>query len=158
MPPSPPHTLADFLAKYDPPIASRARACRAKPRKLLPTACEFIYDNYNALVIGDAPTERASDAIISIALYPKWVTLFFLQGASLSDPHGLLKGRGKQARSIVIDDPADLDSPGIRALIAAAIEDAEPPFPDRGKIKTIIKSISTKQRPRRPKPRVKRNA
>ena len=33
-------------------------------------ALELVYDNYNALAIGYAPTERTSEAIFSIALFP----------------------------------------------------------------------------------------
>jgi hypothetical protein len=34
-------------------------------------AIELVYDNYNALVIGYGPTERASDALIFLAVYPR---------------------------------------------------------------------------------------
>src|ERR1039458_9537409 len=64
----------------------------------LPGAVQLVYDNYNALVIGFGPSERASEASFSIVLYPRWVTLFFLQGAGLPDPRRLLKGSGKVVR------------------------------------------------------------
>jgi hypothetical protein len=37
---------------------------------------ELVYDNYNALAIGFGQTERVSDVIFSIAVYPRWVGLF----------------------------------------------------------------------------------
>jgi len=49
-------------------------------RARLPGAVELVYDNHNALAIGFGPTERASDAVFSIALFPRWVSLFFLRG------------------------------------------------------------------------------
>ena len=49
----------------------------------------------NALAIGFGPTERASEAIFSIAVFPRWVSLFFLQGAGLPDPDGILQGEWK---------------------------------------------------------------
>ena len=102
---TPPETQLDgFLAKYTPEIAALAKDIRAKMRKRLPGAFELVYDNYNALAIGFGPSERASDAIFSIALFPRWVSLFFLQGAGLLDPHKVLKGKGKQARHIVVHD------------------------------------------------------
>ena len=61
-----------------PEIGALAKAILGKMRKRLPRAVELVYDNYNALVIGFGPTERASDAIFSIAVYPRWVSLFFL--------------------------------------------------------------------------------
>jgi len=68
-------------------------------RKKFPRAEVMVYYNY-ALAIGFGPSERASDAVFSIVLYPRWVNLFFLQGAGLPDPHKLLKGSGKLVRSI----------------------------------------------------------
>ena len=84
--PAPEIQLDAFLDKYTPPVATLARACLAKMRARLPGAVQLVYDNYNALAIGFGPSERASEAIFSIALYPRWVTLFFLQGAALPDP------------------------------------------------------------------------
>ena len=135
-----------FLAKYDPRVASIAKRALTKIRALLPGAIELVYDNYNALVVGFGPSERASDAVMSIALYPRWVTLFFLDGRSLADPMKLLKGSGARVRHIVLDSADDLDGAGIRALIAQAKADAS--FGVRRRL--VIKSIAKKQRPRRP--------
>src|SRR5580704_14521591 len=92
--------LARFIDKYTLEIASLARTILAKMRKRYPTAIELVYDNYNALAIGFGPTERPSEAIFSIALYPKWVSLFFLQGAVLPDPEKKLQGSGNVAKHI----------------------------------------------------------
>ena len=119
----------------------------------MPGAHELVYDNYNALVIGFGPTERASDAVLSLALYPRWVTLFFLFGATLPDPLGLLKGSGKQVRSIRLETASIVDTPGVRALIDAALAEADPPMPLRSRGRVIIKSVSANQRTRRPKAR-----
>jgi hypothetical protein len=142
--------LAGFLAKYTPDVADLARAALVQVRTLLPGAVEMVYDNYNALVIGFGPTERASHAIISIALYPRWVNLFFLHGAGLPDPRRLLKGSGKQVRHIRLEDEATLDRPAVRALIASALERAPEPWDETNPGQLVIKSISAKQRPRRP--------
>jgi len=109
----------------------------------------LVYDNYNALAIGFGPTERASDVVFSIAVFPRWANLFFLQGARLPDPHKLLNGSGKQARSIRLDSAELLDQPELLALIdAEAARLGLEPGAGSGKI--VIKSISAKQRPRRP--------
>ena len=47
------------------------RAVRAKLRKRLKGALEFVYDNYYSLVIGFGPSERPSEAIFSIVLLPE---------------------------------------------------------------------------------------
>ena len=89
-----------FLAKYDPPIEKEARAARRALRKAMPTAFELVYDNYNALVFAFGASEKAGDIVMSIALYPRWVTLFFLHGATLDDPESLLEGSGKTIRGV----------------------------------------------------------
>jgi hypothetical protein len=142
--------LEDFIAKYSPEIGALARAALAKMRARLPGAIELVYDNYNALAIGFSPTERTSDAIFSIALWPRWVSLFFLQGAGLPDPHRLLQGSGKVARHIVLESAEDLDKPAIQELIASALERARVPLDGAGVSRLVIKSVSTRQRPRRP--------
>ncbi len=144
--------LARFIGRYTPAIGRLARAVLAKMRKRLPGAVELVYDNYNALAIGFGPSERASDAVFSIALFPRWVSLFFLHGAKLSDPHKLLKGSGKQARHIVLDHAEVLDEPAVQALIAQALGRAATSLDGAG-ARIVIKSVSANQRPRRPRGR-----
>ena len=144
--------IASFLAKYAPELAAAGKASRARMRKRVPGGTEFVYDNYNALVFGYGPTERPSDAVLSLALMPRWVTLCFLKGAKLDDPKNLLKGEGTIVRNMHLSSPAHLDDPDVERLIEAAIAAASPGFPADGREpQTVIKSISAKQRPRRPK-------
>ena len=140
-----------FIARFTPEVAARARACRAALRRRLPTATELVYDNYQALAIGYAPGERSSEAIVSIAVFPRAVRLCFLYGVGLPDPEGLLRGEGNRVRSLVLDDAATLDAPAVADLLAAALAQSQHPLPGEGKGRTIVKSISAKQRPRRPK-------
>jgi hypothetical protein len=142
--------LDDFIAKYSPQVAGLARAALGKMRARLPGAIELVYDNYNALAIGFSPTERTSDAIFSIALWPRWVSLFFLQGACLPDPNRLLKGSGKVARHIVLKEAEDLYNPAVQELIANALKSARTPLRATGVGRVVIKSVSARQRPRRP--------
>jgi len=44
--------LAEFIDKFDPAHAKLIRQCRVELRKLMPTAIELVYDNYNFFVIG----------------------------------------------------------------------------------------------------------
>jgi len=142
--------LESLISRYAPDVAACARRALASMRKRLPGAVELVYDNYNALVIGFGPSERASQAIFSIALYPRWVNLFFLQGASLSDPAGRLRGNGKFVRNIVLRDASELDEPEVRKLIDQAIRRAPHPIDGRSRRRLVIRSISAQQRPRRP--------
>lgn len=139
-----------FIAKFEDGVAAQIRAARAIMRPLLPGALELVYDNYNALAIGYGPTERQADIIFSIAAYPRWISLFFVGGPRLEDPKALLKGEGSRVRHIVLDQPERLLDPDVRALMGQALRLAGTPLdPDQAE-RTVIKSVSAKQRPRRP--------
>jgi hypothetical protein len=140
--------LDSFIAKYSPEIVAQAQACLKILRARLPHAIQLVYDNYNALAIGFSPTERASDGIFSLALYPKYLRLFFLQGTRVPDPDHLLEGSGNAVRSILLSAPSDLNRPDIRDLMATAMETAKISFDPGVKGKLIIRSVSAKQRPR----------
>lgn len=142
--------LGHFLDAYTPDIAQLARKALAKLRKRLPHAIEMVYDNYNALACGFGPDERVSNVIFSIALYPKHINFFFLQGAKLPDPDGLLQGEGSTVRHIRLEDETTLDRPDVKAMMSTAMEMAKVPFDKDTKYKLVIKSVSAKQRPRRP--------
>ena len=148
--PSPAAQLDGFLDKFTPDVAAQARTALRKMRARLPGALELVYDNYNALAIGFSPTDRTSDAIFSIALFPRWVSLFFLiNGTRLRDPDCCLEGGGKQARHIKLKDGA-CSTPAVQDLIAQALElSPNRSIPSQPR-RLIIKSISAEQRPRRP--------
>jgi hypothetical protein len=148
--PTPAQQLRSFLAKFDPRVAASARAALAQLRKKLPGATEIVYDNYNALAIGFGPGDKASEAIFSIAVFPRWVSLFFLQGAKLPDPDKVLKGSGTRSRHIVLTHPKILEQPAVKKLMALALKSAKKPLEPKQRRRLIIKSVSAKQRPRRP--------
>ena len=147
--------LNRFIARYTPDIARLARGALTRMRKRLPTAHQLVYDNYNACGIGFSPTERASDVIFSIVLYPQRVSLFFLQAmkSNLQDPQRLLQGNGSLVRFIPLDSPAQIESAAVQRLMNQALLAARVPLSRTGKGKLIIKSISARQRPRRPAPK-----
>jgi hypothetical protein len=142
--------LAGFMAKFSDEISDLADKILGEMRKLYPTALELVYDNYNALAIGFGPTERSSEAIFSIALFPRWVSLFFLQAKGLPDPEKVLRGNGSVARHIVLPSAAMLYTPAVQELMREALTRAKVPLDPRGEHRLIIKSVSAKQRPRRP--------
>ena len=152
--PSPARQLAGFIAKFSPAIAKDARAALARLRALMPgSAVRFVYDNWNGLVIGFGPNERASDAIVSILVTPDHLTLCFINdGPSLPDPGRLLQGSGNVVRHLRLASPRDLDRAPIRALVRAAIAQSDVPFARGIRSPLVIKSISPKQRPRRKTP------
>jgi len=125
-------------------------AAREKLRARIPRGFELVYDNYNALAIGFSPTDRSSAAVISLAAYLRWVTLFFLQGAGLEDPLGMLQGAGARVRSVRLADPETLDDPRVAKLIDQALVEHATAFARAPALSMIIKSASAKQKPRRP--------
>ena len=140
--------LDGFIDKYSPEVAADARALLARLKIRLPGARILVYDNYNALAIGFGASEKVRDILLSIALYPRWVSLFLTNGPTLPDPAGLLEGEGGTVRHIkLIGDR--LDDPAVWTLLDAAAANVTVPIDPAGQERLIIKSISAKQRPRR---------
>ncbi len=148
---SPAKREARCIAKFDPAIAKLARASAAVLRKrFFPTAVELVYDNYNALAIGWGPNQHATQAIVSLAIYPRCIDLYFIYGARLDDPARLLQGNGTRGRFLRLESVDQLDDPGVVALLRTAIKFGKTPLPATGKGRIVIRSVSAKQRPRRP--------
>jgi hypothetical protein len=141
--------LQSFIRKFEPSQQKLICAVRQALRNRFPTATELAYDNYNFFVIGYSPTERPSDAVVSMAAGASGVGLCFIRGRALADPKKILLGSGKQTRFIRLESASVLVRPEVESLIAAAIAQSAIPFPPRGRGKLIIRSVSAKQRPRR---------
>jgi hypothetical protein len=140
--------LEGFIARFSDEVAASARAAIARMREILPGAATLVYDNYNALAVGFGATDKQAGLVFSIAVYPRWVSLFLVGGPALDDPHGLLKGEGGVVRHIVLDTVARLDDPRVRALMDQAL--AQRPIDPTRPARLIIRSVSARQRPRRP--------
>jgi hypothetical protein len=142
--------LDGFIDKFTPEVAALTRALLARAKARIPGATIIVYDNYNALAIGFGPNDKAGQAILSLAVMPRWVTLCFLWGVHLSDPDKLLKGSGSRVRHVRLMTPEAFDDPRIQALIREALAKAAVPMDPAAEQTLIIKSISAKQRRRRP--------
>jgi hypothetical protein len=141
--------IAAFIAKFEPSAAKLIRQCRLELRKLMPSANQLVWDNYNFFVIGYCASEKPSSCIVSLAAAANGVGLSFYNGASLGDPEHLLEGEGKQNRFVRLPTAAALHEPGVAALIQAAVAQAKVPLAAFGKGGVFIRSVSAKQRPRR---------
>ena len=142
--------LEAFLGRYLPGVAAIGRGAVRHLRARLPGCDVLVYDNYQALAVGFSPDGKTGSAFVSVALYPRWVNLFFLQGAQLKDPEGLLQGAGSIVRHVRLGGIGDLDLPYIRGMIETAIAQALAPYDAQRPGKLVIKSISANQKPRRP--------
>src|SRR5436190_2389358 len=111
--------LEDFIGKFNEADQLLIRAVRRGMRKRLPTAHELVYDNYNFFVIGYSPTERPSDAIVSMAARANGIGLCFIHGARLSDPKKILLGSANQTRFLRLESATVLARPHLDASIAA---------------------------------------
>lgn len=142
--------LDGFIARFSPDIAAETHAALKTMRTRLPGAVEMVYDNYYALVIGFCPVERASEVILSIAVYPNHISLCFFAGDRLPDPQKLLQGAGKIARHIRLDEgAATLARPAVKALMKAAVENASRALERKQPGRIVIASIAPNPRPRR---------
>jgi hypothetical protein len=127
-----------LLRPYGEAIQELALATRKLILQEAPGASEFVYEVYT---IADhfTFTERPSDAFVFTTTHAKWVNLGFNFGSLLRDPESLLRGEGKWIRHIRIAQPADLDAPGVRELVRAAIAQAERPKGKPTKPLTVVR-------------------
>jgi hypothetical protein len=146
---SPEAQVRSFIDKFDPDHRVLIRAVRRGLRRRFSTGFELAYDNYNFFVLGYSPTERPSDAVVSIAAGASGVGLCFIRGARLPDPKKILLGSGAQTRFIRLPDVSVLRRPEVNTLLAAAVARSAVPFKRTGKLTLVIRSVSAKQRPRR---------
>jgi hypothetical protein len=141
--------LDAMIDRFTPDVAAAARSALAMVSARLPGAVVLAYDNYNALAIAFSANEKLSGVVCSVALYPRWVSLFLSNGPSLPDPHGLLAGEGGTVRHVRLTPALTADA-RVHALLDAAAASVKTPIDSAGAGRLVIKSISAKQRPRRP--------
>jgi len=136
----------ELLQPYAEGIQKLALAARKLILEAAPEASEFVYEVYT---IADhfTFTGRPGDAFVFTTTHANWVNLGFNFGSTLPDPRGLLRGDGKWIRHIRISQPADVDVPGVRELLKAAIAQAERLQGKAGKPGTVVRrSQSAKAR------------
>jgi len=146
---TPQEQLDGFIGKFAPDIAATIRRAVAMVSARLPGATILVYDNYNALAIAFGAGEKRQSIICSVAGYPRWVSLFLSNGPTLPDPEGLLEGEGSTVRHLKLIGER-MGSPAVAALIDAAAASVATPIDRAGEGRLVIKSISAKQRARRP--------
>jgi hypothetical protein len=135
-----------LLLPYGEAIQQLALAARKLILEEAPEASEFVYEVYT---IADhfTFTPRPSDAFVFTTTHANWVNLGFNFGSMLPDPDGLLQGTGKWIRHVRIAHATDLDTLGVRALLKAAIAQAERPQVKAGKPSTTIRRAQSAETP-----------
>lgn len=141
--------LRKFLEAFPPESREIALALRDWVWGLYAKCNELIYDNYNFLAFGWAPTDRMSDIFCSIAVGTRGVIFGFMWGVKLDDPKGLLAGGGNQFRSLRVLDIKKFPKSDVKKLLRQAYNlsverlKGKPQEPNGH---TITKSISEKKR------------
>ena len=148
--------VSALISRYSPAVARQFRLARTRIREYFPRGYELIFENYNALGCGYSVTDRGSGVVVSVVAYPRWVTLFFFHGTELADPNRILQGSGARIRSIRLEPFSLLHSSSVRELILQAAQRRQSDFAKAPRLATIVKSVATRRRPRRPAPLVSR--
>lgn len=58
--------------------------------------------------------------VVGIGTFPEHANLYFYRGVDLDDGSGLLKGGGKEMRSITLQTPADAERADVKAMVRKA--------------------------------------
>jgi hypothetical protein len=146
-PPSPNAQFSAFLSRFPPEVVALTKRCLPKIRRAFPGSTQLVYDYSNSLVVAFGMSERGYEAIVAVAIFPRWVRLYF--DKSLPDPKGLLEGSGAKVRSVTLKAASDLDDGDVQALIKAAVKHSGVTFPRTRSTRMVIKSESKKRKPRR---------
>ena len=131
--------LDRIIAKQAPAMVKLTKDVLAKLRPRFPGAVELVYDKPRGMVLGFCADEHASNVINSIAVYSKWINLYFFEGDTLPDPEGLLRGEGRIVRNIKVTSAGDLDRPAVKALMAEALRRARPKLNQKAKRRVVIR-------------------
>jgi hypothetical protein len=143
--PKPDAVLKALIARLDAKDQKLFRAVRTALRKRFPTANELAYDYGKQFLLAYGPGDRGIDALVSIVARANGLQLAFTQGKHLPDPKKLLSGSG-QSRYIQLESTRQLSHPELKALFAAAIDEATVPLPSKGKGQLIIKATAASKR------------
>ena len=105
-----------FLSNFPEEIQTISRELRSMARRAMPGAHEFLYYDAINYSLSNSPLER----ICYIRPLQKRVTLGFLLGRQLDDPHHLLQGTGKRMRHVKVRALEDARNPALEELVKAA--------------------------------------
>ena len=111
--------VSDLLALYSPEVRSLALATRTFLLALIPGAMEVV--DTKSRVIGYGFGTGYKDMVCSMMPTKAGITLGIAWATELPDPHRLLEGTGKVHRHVKLKTKSDLQTPGLKALLKAAM-------------------------------------
>ena len=141
--------LKEFIKPYDDGIQKLTLELRNFITDLVPLANELIWDNYNAVAIAYAKSEKLKDAFCHIALYAQHVNFGFNRGAELTETSVKLNGKGKLIRHISVKDFDSFPKNEIKNMILEAVGISEKMNSELINVnnspKSIVMSVSEKK-------------
>ncbi len=112
--------VEDFLNSYPVEIRDLMLKMRTLILEMMPDAIEHL-TAYKSIAFGTSVSAMKDD-IFYIAPFKSHINLGFMRGGELPDPKGVLEGTGKLLRHVKIKKAEDLEKPGLRELMIAAID------------------------------------
>jgi hypothetical protein len=112
-------TLNEMLAPYPKDVQALTRAARALMMDVLPKVKETVDSAGPYITYAYEPGYKGVVSYITVS--KQGVKLGVARGTSLPDPKKLLQGSGKANRHVVIKTLDDLETPGLRPLVRAAL-------------------------------------
>ncbi len=137
--------MSALLSRFSPESVALATRCLPKLRRTLPGATQLIYDYKHSVVVAFGVSERGSEAIVALAVYPQWVRLYFGEGKALPDPEDRLEGSATKVRYVTLKAASDLDHGDIKALFKAALARSGLTFSRTRSPRMVMKSGSKKR-------------
>ena len=107
-----------FIKDYPEPVQLIAVQLREVILSELPGTQEMV--DAPSKIIAYGASAKYADLVCAIAPYPRYVNLMFSRGANMPDPDGILKGTGKKARHIRVEEMTEQIEGQIRNYLQSA--------------------------------------
>ncbi len=114
-----PSKVDELLARYPEQVRATASAARSFLKNALPDIAESVDESAKLLGYSYGPGYKG--LVCTLILSQKEVKLGIFRGTELPDPKRLMTGAGKVHRHVPLRSAADLEQPGLKALLAAAL-------------------------------------
>ena len=111
--------FADLLEIASEPLRPVVQRLRDLILDVDPATHEVVRLGERAASYGCGPRKMV-EGYAYIMPFKSWVNLGFFQGASLSDPRGLLEGKGVRLRHVKVRSVGAAENPALRDLIVEA--------------------------------------
>ena len=117
-------TFKDALARSNPETKKLATALRKLISEVYPKVVEVPWPKLQVIGYGIGP-KKSTEHFCYIAPYGEHVNLGFNHGLVLPDPDQLMEGAGKKFRHVKIKTLEDVEHPGLKKLLQAAVKERE---------------------------------